>query len=568
MPKINNLEKRRLGLNPVIVQLLYNRNIRKKEEIEEFLNPDYIKYSHDPFLFENMEKAVSLIIDQIKKGNLIIVYGDYDADGVTATALLVEVLTIFKAKVKVYIPDRSREGYGLNRKAIDRIVKLGAKLIITVDNGIRNKAEVDYAKKFGLEVVVTDHHEAPLEKNGLPDCLVINPIIDDYPFKSLAGVGVAFKLAKALIYKSKLPPADQKRLEEKIMDLVAVGTIADCVSLIGENRVLACEGLKVLDRQKRLGIKELIAAAQIKLTSWKRISSWNVAWQIAPRINSAGRLDHANTAYELLTTKDKDKAKSVALSLNNKNSLRQKITDEIVETAKAVIEREMVNEKILILISPSLFAKNGSLPWPEGVIGLVASRLVEQYFRPVLVITETDSEIRGSGRSIEKFDITSALEQVKEYLTKFGGHAQACGFSLKDKNSLAGFIKGMKRIAYKELKDIDFKRKLLIDAELSPEDIGGEIVLNLEKFEPFGEDNPRPVFLTRNLRISDIMKMGVNGQHLKFRLNNFWALGFNQSEKWDNLRVGDKIDLVYNLEMNEFNGRSEVQLKILDIKMV
>ncbi|MFH1233564.1 MAG: single-stranded-DNA-specific exonuclease RecJ [Patescibacteria group bacterium] len=567
---LNKDTKRPMGhsvfkAHPVILQLLFNRGLVEKEEIEKFFQAGFGDLL-DPFLFKYMQPAVDLIISHIKTGNKIIIYGDYDADGITASAVLVEILTIFKANVGVYIPDRMSEGYGLNEKAVDKIARAGTKLIITVDNGIRNKKEVNYIKRLGLDVVITDHHEPPADKNDLPDCLIINPKTEDYPFKSLAGVGVSFKLALALIKKSKLTEEQKKKLAEKILDLVAVGTVADCVSLIGENRILIKQGLKIINKYSRLGLKELIKTAQINGFK-KEICSWNISWQIAPRLNSAGRLDHANTAFKLLITKDEEEAKIIAEKLNIKNSERQKLTKTIVEACCIKVEQEMLEDKILILLAPNLENDAVGFSWPEGVIGLVAGRFCDQYSRPTLVITKTGEEIKGSGRSIEEFNITKAIEQLRQYLVKFGGHSQACGFTVNNQDDLFKFTVDLKKIANEQLEKIDLTQKLIIEAELKLSEIDDQLVEKIGEFEPFGEDNPQPKFVSFNLIITDKMTMGANGQHVKFRFGDFWALAFGQTEKCSELKINDKVDVVYYIEFNEFNGRRSVQMNIVDVKL-
>jgi len=576
LPKISqNFIKQFPEYNQVVLQLLCNRGIISSQsrndegdtstcrlhqgKIKQFLNPDYRKDSHDPFLFEDMQAAVDLIIKHIKEQNRIVVYGDYDADGVTATAVLAETLETLKGKVDIYIPDRVSQGYGLNKKAIDGLAELESKLIITVDSGIRNKEEVEYAINIGLDIIVTDHHAPAENKEELPDCLIINPMManEKYPFKYLSGVGVAFKLAKALISESKLAKADKQKLENKILDLVAIGTIADCVNLLSENRLLVKQGLGIINQQKRPGLTELIKVAQIN----SQIDSWNIAWQIAPRLNVAGRLEHANTAYQLLVTKNNNEAQTIARRLNDKNIERQKITEEIVDYCNNFIEKEMLNDRILILVCPEI-----KKPWPEGVIGLVASRLCEQYSRPVIVITKVNKEFKGSGRSIDEFNIIKAIEQISDNLVKFGGHAGACGFTINSEDKLNSFIKKIKKIANQELKKVDLKSKIVIEKELDLQEINEELIKDLERFAPFGEANPRPKFVSRNVQIRDIMNMGINGQHIKFRVNGLWALAFGQASQWQDLRIGDKVDMVYYAEINEFNGRSKVQLKIVDIK--
>jgi len=549
--------------NKTILQLLFNRGIADKHLIEIFFEPDKVELS-DPFLFRDMAAAVDLAVRHVKEQNLIVIYGDYDADGVTATALLREILNIFKAKTQVYIPARASEGYGLNKKAIDELAKNGAKLIITVDNGIRNIDEVAYAKNKGLDIIITDHHEPPAEKKDWPDCLVINPKAEVGVDRNLAGVGVAFKFAQALISRAKLDEQMKAQLLNKILDLVAIGTVADMVSLLGENRTLTSRGLKVLNRQKRLGIAELAGVAQIN--GGKKITSFNIGWQISPRLNSAGRLDHANTAYELLITKDKKEAAEIAQKLNEKNSQRQKITEEIAEQCRHKISGKMLDDKILIVCSPNVEDDQAAIGWPEGVIGLVAGRLCDQYSRPVLAITKTGKEIRGSGRSIEEFNVMEAIEQSSQYLEKFGGHAAACGFTLKSSEDLAPFMRKMKQLANEVLSGVELASKIYIEAEINLSEINDEFMQALLKFEPFGEDNQKPKFMTRGMQIMDKVNMGAEGQHIKFRFGSIWAIAFSQAENFKDYKIGDTVDLVYFLEFNEFNGRKSVQMKIVDVK--
>lgn len=560
----NDFVKQNSEYDKIILQLLFNRRIIDKSDIELFFNPDRDGFS-DPFMFKNMKAAVNLAISHIKARNLIIICGDYDADGVTASAILMEILNIFKAKTGVYIPDRASEGYGLNKKAMDELAKAGAKLIITVDNGIRNKQEAAYAKSLGLDVVITDHHEAPPDKNHWPDCLIINPKAEDYAYKNLAGAGVAFKFAQGLIAFSKLEEKLKNKLVEKVLDLAAIGTVADMVSLLGENRLLVSKGLEIINRRKRLGIDELIKVSQANGNADKKINSFNIGWQIAPRLNSAGRLDHANTAYELLITKDKNKARIIAEKLNAKNGERQKITENIAAYCRKEVEEKMLDDKILIVCSPNIENPLAE-SWQEGVVGLVAGRLCDEYARPVLAVTKIKNEIKGSGRSIDEFNIMEAIEKSSRYLKKFGGHAAACGFTLKSPEDLEKFILKIRKIACDALAEIELAPKIDVEAEIDLSDINDELIENLEKFEPFGENNPKPKFLSRGLEITDKSMVGVNSQHVKFRFGSIWAIAFGKAENFKNLKIGDMADAVYYLEFNEFNGRRSAQMKIVDMK--
>ncbi len=585
-------------VNLVLLQLLFNRGLKDKIDIRAFLDneldsdkvlrigeDDSLSF-YDPFLFKNMSAAVDLIISHIKNGNPIVIYGDYDADGVTSSVILLETLKILHAKVEVYLPDRVSEGYGLNKMAINQIVAQGFKLLITVDNGIRNFEEVAYAKSKGLEIIITDHHVLPEEEKKLPACLYIDPAdkTEKYPWNYLAGVGVAFKLICALLDRSNLAPKQKQLIAEKSLDLVAVGTVADMVSLLGENRMLVKRGLQVLNQSKRLGLNELIKIAKINVG--KPLEAWNIGWQIGPRLNAASRLSHANTAFALLTTTDENEAKELASELNQRNISRQKITEEISAQVEAQIDP---NNLPLVIIG--LAAEDQV--WNEGVIGLVAGRIAEKYYRPTLIITRLVEEaefdattkklipkkvaFKSSGRSVEEFNLIEAISTQSEYLDKFGGHPMACGFSVKGEENLNKFKAGLLDLASRKLEAAKLIPKLKIEAELLFKDINLDLAEKINSFAPYGQNNQQPRFVTYNLRIDDITNMGVDNQHIKIRLsslnkengrtNSFWALSFGGTEVYKEFKIGDAIDLVYYLEINDFNGRKEEQLKIVDMKI-
>jgi len=560
-PKIqSNFINKHPEYNRVVLQLLFNRNIIEKKEIKEFLNPDYHNLL-DPFLFNDMDKSVNLIIQHIKKHNKIAVYGDYDADGVTASAVLVKILTILKADTEVYLPDRKTEGYGLNKKAIKELAQKNIKLIITVDAGICNKTEVEYAKSLDIDVIITDHHIPPKQEK-LPKCLTINAHNknEKYSFKFLAGVGVAFKLAKAIINKSTLTDEIKQKLENSMLDLIAIGTITDCVSLLGENRILVKHGLKKLNKTKKTGLTELIKLIQ---NNNKTLDTWNVGFQIAPRLNAAGRMDHANTAFELLITKNQEEAAFLANRLNDKNIDRQKITEQIVREIEKQADVQKDN-KIIIGVCP--FEEQESKTWNEGVIGLAAGRICDRYYKPTLIITKDENNnLKGSGRSIEEFDIREALEQCNDFLSNYGGHPGACGFSLLPEN-LEKFSLQIKKLAKKRLAKINLQPKLKIECELNINEINEDLINQINKCAPFGQNNPRPIFISKKVCISKIVNMGVNGNHIKFRINGLWALAFGEAEKWKDLQIGNYVDVVYYAEMNEFNGTRESQVRVIDMR--
>ncbi len=548
-------------LDKLTLQLLFNRNIIKKDDIEYFVNPNYSETTFDPFLFSDMNPSVQLIIENIKKQNKITIYGDYDVDGVTSSSLLLSTIRSLRGVVDVYIPDRKSEGYGINKEAINEIIKNKTKLLISVDCGIRNKDEVAYAKKNGLDVIITDHHTASEDTADLPECLIINPKTpgEKYPFKHLAGVGVAFKLSEALISRAKIDSEMKNRLVERGMDLLAIGTVADCVELVGENRALLIKGLDVLDSSNRPGIKELMNIA--KINEDKKIESWNIGFQIAPRLNAAGRMGHANSAYELLTTEDKEEAKKLANELNRKNIERQEVTEEIMNYIEANLNH---NDSILLALCPE------DQMWEEGVVGLVSGRLTEKYYKPSLVITRTETGFKGSGRSIDELNILDLLKKCSELIEKYGGHAKACGFSI-EKDKMEDFSKCIKEKAKKELKALKLRPKIRVEAEIDLSEIDVDLIDRVLKFAPFGEANPAPLFVSRRISVVDIMHMGADGQHLKLKLKNeesgiLNALGFWQSEKWKDIEIGDIIDIVYTLENNNFNGRIDPQMRIVDIR--
>lgn len=586
-------------INPVILQLLYNRDLRDPLSVKSFLSGELepeltlslgdngTPVFYNPFLFKNMAAAVDLIIEHIKKGSRIVVYGDYDADGVTASVILLETLKILHGVVEVYLPDRVTEGYGLNKAAINQIVEQGFKLIITVDNGIRNKEEIAYAQERGLDIIVTDHHILPEKPEDLPDCLFINSSdpSDCYPWPYLAGVGVAFKLVTALLSKANLSEKQKQLILEKSLDLVAVGTVADMVSLLGENRLLVKSGLKILNQSKRLGLNELIKTT--KINGGRKLEAWNIGWQIGPRLNAASRLGHANSAFALLATTDPEEAKMLASELNQRNISRQQITEEITAQVEAQIDP---NNLPLTIISVA----GEDQVWNEGVIGLVAGRIAEKYYRPTLIITRLIEEaefdpvtgklipkkvsFKGSGRSVEEFNLIAAVEDCAAWLDNYGGHPMACGFSFNDEGKIPEFKKRILELATKSLDLAALAPKLKIDAELKLADVNLELADQINSLAPFGQNNPQPRFVTYDLRLDDIVTMGFDNQHIKLRLSSvdsqtvktgaFWALAFGAAAEYKEFKIGDRVDLVYYLEVNEFNGRREAQLKIVDIKRV
>jgi single-stranded-DNA-specific exonuclease len=555
----------------VVLQLLYNRGVRDPEAIDLFLRGRF-EDNFNPFLFNEMEKAIEAVIARVKQGDAICVYGDYDADGITASALLHEVLTTMRADCFVYIPDRSSEGYGLHREAIDTAIKHGAKLLITVDGGIRNNKEIEYAKERGLEVIITDHHTPPEKKSDLPDCLIINPHSEGekYPFKFLAGVGVAFKFSQALVERSKLGVEQKNKILDRTLDLVAIGTVADCVSLLGENRLLVKKGLEILNNTKRVGLKELIKVAKIDN---RELAAWNIGFQIGPRLNASSRMGSVGNAYNLLSAKDRTEAAKEAEVLNDRNQRRQKETEEVVAQAEEQIKKQL-DEKIFVCVCPDKVH-----PWNEGIIGLVAGKITEKYYRPTLIITKAEKGYKGSGRSIEELNLFQAMEEAGDLLGNHGGHPMACGFNVGEAD-LSAFMEKIRKIARRELAEKELEPKLKIDCEISIEEATRSLYQEILRLAPFGQHNPEPKFLAENAQIRDIAKMGVNSQHIKIRLAaspevsgknmrslGVWGIGFNRSAEWGDFRIGDAVDVVFTLDENEFNGNTILQLKLIDVKL-
>lgn len=561
--------------SPLILQLLYNRGLADEKNIDEFFNPDYVDHIHDPFLLKGMSEAVNRIERAIEKKEKILVYGDYDADGVTAAALMIKTLKFLKAKnTEVYIPDRAKEGYGLKKEVIPKIKALGVSLIITVDCGIANKKEVEIAKKEGIDVIITDHHWAP---DQIPEALaVINPKQkdDNYPFKDLAGAGVTFKLAQGLLSregdkKNNNRGGNSRSFEKWLLDLVAIGTVADSVPLLGENRTLLNYGLIVLSKTKNIGLKELLNQASQKSARANgnanlKISAEIISFQLAPRINAAGRLDHANTSFKLLNTDSEKEARGLAESLELLNGQRQKITEKIIAEAREKIKTQ---RKIIF---------EGSPDWPIGILGLIAGKLSDEFSRPVFIFNQTKEFSTASCRSIPSFNIIEALSQCQEFLEEFGGHKGAAGFKVKN-SEIKKLENKLEKIAEEKINAENLVPRLEIDAEIKTSDVNWDFFHEMEKMAPFGEMNPEPVFSLRKMRVMEMRAVGNGEKHLKLGLlpaedahkknkKLFKAIGFNFGEWVNKIKLNDIIDIVFTLSNNEWGGNSNIEFKIIDLK--
>lgn len=576
-PKISNdLIKKFPEFSPVILQLLFNRNITEQKLIDEFLSPDYTKDIHDPYLFKDMIKSVKRIKQAIDNNEKIIIHGDYDADGVCATAILLSTLKKIGAEnIDIYLPHREKEGYGLNMKTIEFFHEEKVNLIITCDCGVSNYQEIKKANNYGIDTVITDHHQEP---KILPEAVaIINPVLkgENYPFKGLAGAGVAFKFAQALLQdydkQNQMVSAKGGRLlkrnggqgptsgwEKWLLDLVAIGTVADVSSLIGENRTLVKYGLVVLQKTKRLGLQKLFAVAGINLD---KMNTYTIGYQISPRINSAGRVDHANTAFKLIATDNIEEAIILATELNKNNQERQKITDQIFQEALNIAKEQIKDQHLLIAANEN---------WNPGVIGLVAGKVCQEFHRPTFIFSIENENYTASGRSVPEFNIIEAVNSQADLLERFGGHPSACGLTVK-KINYEKLIKNLRQLANDKLKNLELMPSLFIDAEIELNDLNWDLAQILEDFEPHGENNPKPKFITRNLQVNELNAVGVNAQHLKIKVNNQKGQAkkviiFDCARVCPNLELNDKIDLVYEIIIHEWNGTKEIELNAIDIK--
>ena len=527
--------KNQLNIDEIIARTLINRGIENIEEAERFLKAD-ITDMYDPFLLTDMEKAVDRILVAIEENEKICIYGDYDVDGVTSTALCVNTLRKLEADVIHYIPVRAEEGYGLNNEAIAQIAEMGVSLIITVDCGIRSVDVVKTVKEYGIDIIITDHHECG---EVLPNAFaVINPHrqYSIYPFKDLAGVGVAFKLMQAVT-----DSIGYSELLFEVLDIAAIGTIADVVPLLDENRIIVKNGLEKLIDTENVGLKALIDVSGLKD---KPISSYNIAFIIAPRINAAGRLADASRCVELLITENEALAYEIAEELERENSERQRIEAVILEL--------------------------DDLNWHPGVIGIVASRIVDQFSKPAILIAKDNEIGKGSARSMSGFNLYEAMSKCSDLFEKFGGHEMAAGLTIKADNIEAFRIK-INEIAEEILQDKELLPELLVDYKLEHNDINLQTAKQLKNLEPFGMGNPNPFFVCRNLEILDRRLVGTSSKHVSLNLydgsNSIKAIAFNMGNLYNVLSSGKKIDIICCMDINLWNNNENVQLIIKDIKL-
>ena len=539
------------GVHPLLAKLLCNRGISELSQVELFLDADS-RLEADPFLLPDIHQAISRTYQALLTGEQIAIYGDFDADGITATAVLVQGLSALGGKVIPYIPHRYREGYGLQVAAIEKLRKKGISLIITVDTGITAITEIQKAQKMGMDVIVTDHH---LPLASLPPALaVVNHKRNDSACQTteFAGVGVAFKFLQALLKGS-----GREELLNGLLDLVALGTVTDMVPLTGDNRYWVKRGLELLNNTERIGLQEMMRGANLKPGN---LDTESISWVLGPRLNAAGRLDDAATSYQLLLTQDPKEAASLASELEEKNARRQRLTSELMERARKSIITTGTDLPLLMA---------GEEDYPAGVMGLVAGRLSEEFYRPVILFKFGAETCRGSGRSIPEFDLMAALKDCRDLLSNFGGHTKAAGFSVPT-NNLPELQKRLLALAEAQLTGLDLRPHIDIDAEVPLSIFAGETFKEIQRLAPFGSGNPLPTFVSRHVEIADQRLIGSQGEHLGLKLKQgglAWdAIGFRFGNRAQEITT--YLDIAYSLDIDRWNGGQRLRLKLLDFDPV
>lgn len=544
----------------VVATLLWQRGVTTPELAEDFFHPSYNDHLADPFLFRQMREAVEEVTSAIRDGMKIMVHGDYDADGVTSTALLVEALRQLGGKVEWYVPNRFSEGYGLKLETVRKFARDGVQLLITVDCGSTNVDEIALAKERGMRVLVLDHHHQPAVLP--PADAIINPVFEDetYPFRGHSSAGVAFTLLRAIIQTTEngktIGHPQPDGWEKWLLDLVAISTVADMMPLRGENRVFVHYGMRVLRQTRRVGLRALLAHGGVKL---QEVTERTIGFHIGPRLNAAGRLEHASTAVELLLTKDRETGDRVAADLERINNDRRRLTDAATSEAWEHIQAHGEAG------AHAVFAPH----WSPGVLGLVAGRLAERVGRPVFVMTENDTQVVGSGRSGSALDLMTIMNAGKEHFSQFGGHPGACGFTLQSPQQRAAFEAWLGEY----MSGADAKAEtppLLLDAEVRAVDVSPEFLDAIEELAPFGIDAHRPLFMLKDVDVHSMQFVGGEQQHVRLRIRQdgkeHVCIGFRLADHVRALGQPKKIDLAVEPAWNEWNGRREIQLRLLDLR--
>ena len=535
-------------MNDILLKLLNMRGIEGEDSIKEFLS-DSPKLTYDPLLLPDMDEGTDLILSEIKNGSKVMIYGDYDADGITSTTLMLSILSKLMPKERLgyYIPSRFEEGYGLNREAIKSISDRGFNFIITVDCGSVSKEEVEYAKELGLKILVTDHHTIT---DTVADCLLINPKKpgSKYPFSELSGCGVAFKVAQILQKKAGLP----KSVLNEVLDLVAIGTIGDIMPLIDENRTMIKYGLKVINRGERVGLNKLICGTSLKMGS---LTSENVGYIIVPHLNASGRIEDASLAVKLLSIEDGKELDDIVSDILYKNQERKHIQNETFNQCLDLLPKDMaeIDDFILLKVDDA----------HEGIAGIVAGKLKEEFYRPVAIVIGE----KGTSRSIDGVDLYNLLKNHEELFTRFGGHKGACGFTIPEENFeklKVGLLKDMEDI--KEKNPNVFERKAHYELEINTDQITTELAEELLKLEPFGTKNPKPVFKLNNINPKDIRYMGNDNQHVRFFADRIQCVGFSLADKLnDAMKESDAISITGCIELSMWQGQKRLQFIVEEI---
>ncbi|MEE8373491.1 MAG: single-stranded-DNA-specific exonuclease RecJ [Dehalococcoidia bacterium] len=544
-PVPSDLSSQLSGFDPLLVQLLYNRGITEPAGFEPFIAGDE-RLANDPLLLPDIDKAVARINRALLGGELIAVFGDFDADGITAAAVLVQGIGQLGGNVISYIPHRLNEGHGLNDSALEHLRLEGASLVVTVDCGITGASEVKRGRELGLDIVITDHH---VPSDTIPDAVaVVDPKLpeSEFPFSELAGVGVAVKLLQALFRA-----ANRGAEADEFLDLVALGTVADMVPLTGENRYLVKRGLEVLNQSRRVGLQELVLSSRLEMG---KLDAQDISFSLGPRLNASGRLGHGVTSYELLMTSSREKARELAAMLEAGNTERRRLTSEAFENAREKLAGEAGELPLLIV---------GDSGYQPGVVGVVAGRLVDEFYRPAIVIHLDEGTARGSARSIPDFDIIAALTECRDLLTRFGGHSQAAGFIMPD-SDVDKLRERLQKIAARELADVDLRPALSVDTVVPLSALRGQTYKMIGRLEPYGQANQIPCFLSKKVQVVSSRAVGANGDHLKLKVrdgNVVWdAIAFDLGHR----ELASHLDIVYNLETETWTGRELLRLNIRD----
>jgi len=545
-----------LGVNAIIARLLVQRDISNYDEAKQFFRPSLADL-HDPFLMADMAKAVHCIIHAIETRQSILVFGDYDVDGTTSVALMYSYLRHLGAEVDTYIPDRYNEGYGISYQGIDYAIQNGIKLIVALDCGIKSIEHIEYAKRNGVDFIICDHH---LPGDNIPEAIaVLDPKRIDcaYPYKELCGCGVGFKLIQA-VHVTLGKPFDTI---QPYLDLVATAIAADVVPITGENRVLAHYGLQVINSNPRPGLKALM-----QLYNLNTYTMSDIVFKLAPKINAAGRIEHGNFTVHLLTEETDDVANKTVEKIVRINEERKSLDQGITEEAlKQIVDKKLINSKSTVVYSPS---------WHKGVIGIVASRLIDTYYRPTIVFTDSGEHLAASARSVKNFDIYQALEACSEYLIQFGGHMYAAGLTIKKEN-LEAFSQKFEEVVTNTINETDLIPEIEIDSKLKFSDITDKFIRILKQFEPFGPGNPSPCFLSKDVFDTGYAKQaGGQGEHLKMTLKQrrvtgfkFSAIGFNLGNQYEGVSEKRSFDVIYSIEENNWRNKTTIQLQIKDMQL-